>query len=392
MTTTSPARSRWRSVLGRYPTGVAIITSVTASGAPVGMVVGTFTSVSEDPPLVGFLPQRTSRTYAQIVATGRFRASVLGAGHEALCRTFFSSPPEARFADPAWSFDAHGVPWVSDATAWFDATVHDVLPAGDHVMVLGLVEDLGQGSEDGREPLVFLNGGYGTFARPGDGFRADDFGGRLRVATAVSGTVRQLTMELGVQAALSTVVHGDVVVLAADDATSRYVGTAFPFAAPMDPGVAAWSDPARRRAWLERGRAVLGAGSDADGLAATSERILAVVREQGYAISFGQTMTARFDEDVAASPADLAALWRSFGAAYLAYAEDPRPEVHASALQVPVFDAAGQPAYELVVAGLGAGRDPDRYRHVVATALDYGARLTRLIGGRAPADYPGRTV
>jgi flavin reductase (DIM6/NTAB) family NADH-FMN oxidoreductase RutF len=50
----------FRQVLGNYPTGVAAITAMTADGVPVGMVVGTFTSVSLDPPLVGFLPDKKS--------------------------------------------------------------------------------------------------------------------------------------------------------------------------------------------------------------------------------------------------------------------------------------------------------------------------------------------
>lgn len=393
MTTSQSAapRSHWREVLGHYPTGVTIVTSVTATGEPVGMVVGTFTSVSQDPPLVGFLPQRTSRTYAEVVAAGRFRASVLGAGHEALCRDFFSAPPEERFAGDDWVYDEHGIPRVGDATAWFDATVHDVLPAGDHDMVLGRVEDLGLGPRAGRVPLVFLNGGYGTFTTPQDGLHPDDFGGRLRVATAVGGTVRQLAMELGVEAALSTVVRNETVVLTSDSAESRYVGTAFPFAAPMDPGFAAWSTPAARRLWVDRGRRLLAPDDDPAGLDALSERILALIREQGYAISFGQTMGEGFSRDLDVAGGDrrdLSATWRRFGAGYAAYADDPRPEAHATAIQVPVFDAEGLPAYELVVSGFGTHPDPERFRRIVTASLGYGRRITGLIGGRPPAAYP----
>lgn len=393
MTTSQSAapRSHWRDVLGHYPTGVTIVTSVTATGEPVGMVVGTFTSVSQDPPLVGFLPQRTSRTYAQVVAAGRFRASVLSVGHEALCRDFFSVPPEERFSGDGWVYDEHGIPRVGDATAWFDATVHSVLPAGDHDMVLGLVEDLGLGPRTDRVPLVFLNGGYGTFTTPQDALHPDDFGGRLRVATAVGGTVRQLAMELGVEVALSTVVRNETVVLTSGSGESRYVGTAFPFAAPMDPGFAAWSTPAARHLWVDRGRRLLAPDDDPAGLDTLSERILTLIRDQGYAISFGQTMGEGFSRDVAAAGGDrraLSATWRMFGAGYAAYADDPRPEVHATAIQVPIFDAEGLPAYELVVAGFGARPDPDRFRKIVATSLGYGRRITTLIEGRPPAAYP----
>ena len=102
--------SDWRHVLGHYPTGVAVITSVTDSGAPVGMVVGTFSSVSQDPPLIGFLPQRTSRTFQHVERSGLFRASVLGATHERFCRDFFTALPEDRFTGDRWEFDQSGIP------------------------------------------------------------------------------------------------------------------------------------------------------------------------------------------------------------------------------------------------------------------------------------------
>jgi flavin reductase (DIM6/NTAB) family NADH-FMN oxidoreductase RutF len=161
MTQVRAGKSRWRTVLGHYPTGISIITSVDGERAPVGMIVGTFTSVSEQPPLVGFLPVSGSRTLAHLRRTGRFRASVLGESHERLCRSFFAANPSDRFAAGEWDFDEYGIPRLGDAVAWFDATVHDILPAGDHVMVLGAVEDLGLGPRG--LPLIFLNGGYGSF-------------------------------------------------------------------------------------------------------------------------------------------------------------------------------------------------------------------------------------
>ena len=67
----------YRAVLGNYPTGVAVVTAMGGGGEPIGMVVGSFTSVSLDPPLVAFLPDRSSSTFPAIREAGAFCVNVL---------------------------------------------------------------------------------------------------------------------------------------------------------------------------------------------------------------------------------------------------------------------------------------------------------------------------
>ncbi|MEU3855268.1 flavin reductase family protein [Streptomyces sp. NPDC029554] len=378
-------KSQWRRVLGQYPTGVTIITSVDESGAPVGMVVGTFTSVSQDPPLVGFLPQTNSKTFAKIQKTGRFRASVLGAGHENLCREFFSAPVAERFSDEGWEYDEHGIPRLSDAVAWFDATVDSVLPAGDHVMVLGAVDDLGLGPRTSGMPLLFLNGGYGSFTIPRLEFSLDDLGGRLRLATSLGDVVQRLSRELELECSLATVIRDEVVVLTAADIRSPWVGMCFPFAAPMAPEFVAWGTEEVRHTWVENARQLIGT-VDADLIAGT----ISLVRESGYALSYGRTMSEKFDAMIASAQGDRAVLvpfWESMAAEYAEYRNHPHPEHHATVLQVPVFDSDSLAAFDVVVSGFGPGTDVDRFREIVSTTLKYSRDLTRMIGGTPPADY-----
>ena len=380
-------KSRWRSVLGHYPTGVTIITSIDEAGAPVGMVVGTFTSVSEEPPLVGFLPQRSSRTFGYIAQAGRVRASVLSADHEQLCRDFFTAPAGDRFSGD-WEYDEYGIPRLKDAVAWFDAVVRDIHPAGDHVVVLGSVEDLGLGPRAGAIPLVFLNGGYGTFTTPQTGFHLDDLGGRLRLATSVGDTLHDLAARLGLQCSLATVIRDEVVILTADDNQSPYVGVCFPFAAPMAPGFGAWCAPELRRSWVRNAQDLMG-GVDAKLI----EDTVAIVRENGYAISFGHTMSEHFDGAVSSAHGNrraLAPLWESLATAYAEYSRHPEPESQATLIQVPVFGPDEQIAFELVVSGFGPGSTRERFREIVAAALEYGRQITQMIGGTAPADYAPR--
>jgi len=95
MSTTKDAKPfdarQFRDVLGQYPTGVSVVTATQADGKVAGLAVGSFTSVSLDPPLVAFLPDKTSTSWPKIRSVGSFCVNVLGADQESICRTFASS-------------------------------------------------------------------------------------------------------------------------------------------------------------------------------------------------------------------------------------------------------------------------------------------------------------
>jgi len=77
----------FREVLGQYPTGVVVVTATDNAGDAIGMTVGSFTSVSLDPPLVAFLPSKTSSSWRALRESGdSFCINVLGASQEDVCR------------------------------------------------------------------------------------------------------------------------------------------------------------------------------------------------------------------------------------------------------------------------------------------------------------------
>ena len=79
---------RFRHVVGHFPTGVVVVTAMHGEAGPVGMAVGSFTSVSLDPPLVAFLPDRSSTSFPKIRDVGSFCINVLADDQEHLCRAF----------------------------------------------------------------------------------------------------------------------------------------------------------------------------------------------------------------------------------------------------------------------------------------------------------------
>jgi flavin reductase (DIM6/NTAB) family NADH-FMN oxidoreductase RutF len=152
--------ARFRQVLGHYPTGVTVITAL-EDGRPYGLAANSFTSISLDPPLVSFCAAHTSTTWPHIRQAGHFCVNVLGEEQEELCRLFAVTGGD-KFAGIGWKRASTGAPIIDDVVAWLDCTIEAQHEAGDHVIVVGRVHELGLAHHEGR-PLVFFRGGYGRF-------------------------------------------------------------------------------------------------------------------------------------------------------------------------------------------------------------------------------------
>jgi 3-hydroxy-9,10-secoandrosta-1,3,5(10)-triene-9,17-dione monooxygenase reductase component len=152
--------AEFRRTLGHFPTGVTVVTAPGADG-PVGMAIGSFTSVSLDPPLVGFLPTQSSSTWAAIKESGSFCVNILAADQLELCGVM-ASRSETKFDGVEWAPAASGSPVLAGVVAYIDCTIDAVHPAGDHDVVIGRVDRLEVLNEEAL-PMVFFKGQYGTF-------------------------------------------------------------------------------------------------------------------------------------------------------------------------------------------------------------------------------------
>jgi flavin reductase (DIM6/NTAB) family NADH-FMN oxidoreductase RutF len=162
--TVVPQQGQWfRRVLGHFPTGVVIVTAID-DGTPVGMAIGSFTSVSLDPPLIAILPAKTSVSWPRIAAAEAFCVNVLNARQEALCRTFATTGAD-KFAGVPWQPSPSGAPVLEGTLAWIDCSLEQLVEAGDHYIALGRVRSLDVSADQVIEPLVFFKGGYGTIRR-----------------------------------------------------------------------------------------------------------------------------------------------------------------------------------------------------------------------------------
>lgn len=147
----------FRRVLGHFPTGVTVVTGA----GPVGMAIGSFASVSLDPPLVMFCPGKTSQAWQAIRDTGAFCANILSDQQQEICSTF-ASPVDDRFAGIEWTTDVTGSPVLPGCLGHIDCDIDSVLDGGDHDIVIGRVRSLAASGNDG--PLVFFQGAYRELA------------------------------------------------------------------------------------------------------------------------------------------------------------------------------------------------------------------------------------
>ncbi|MDI2027654.1 flavin reductase family protein [Saccharopolyspora sp. TS4A08] len=153
----------FRDVIGHLPTGVTVVAGRDSeTGAPAGLVVGTFQSLSLDPPLVTFSVATTSSSWPKVRTGGFFSASVLADGQHHVCQAM-SSKQGDKFAQLDWHESAEGTPQITGAHAWIDCKTVQELEGGDHVIVVAEVLRLQAG---GGRPLIFHRGRLGGYCEP----------------------------------------------------------------------------------------------------------------------------------------------------------------------------------------------------------------------------------
>ncbi len=199
----------FRETLGHYPTGVAVVTATSPGGDLDGMVVGTFCSVSLDPPLIAFFPAITSGSFERIRHSPTFCVNVLASTEEALCRRI-ATGGMGRFEGVSWRPAPLGSPILEGAVSWIECTYEDVRKTGDHFIVVGRVQDLAV--ERSTLPLLFFQGGYGRFS-PGSFIATPDpeLIQAAHLAETIRSQVEKLSTEFSVNCSVLAKIRDDAV-------------------------------------------------------------------------------------------------------------------------------------------------------------------------------------
>ena len=153
----------FRRALGAFPTGVAIITTVTEAGEPVGLTCNSFSSVSLDPPLVLWSLRRESKSLGLFRQASHFAINILSKGQSQLSSRFASGTIPDRFKGVSHAAGAGGAPIIDGCLARFQCRTFAEHEAGDHIVFIGQVEQFDMTAD--VEPLVFYRGDYMTLAQ-----------------------------------------------------------------------------------------------------------------------------------------------------------------------------------------------------------------------------------
>ena len=159
--------SQFRQLLGRFATGVTVVTTRDRAGKPVGMTASSVASVSLDPPLVLVSVARDNDMHPALKAADRFVVNVLAADQEAISRRFAEEHPN-RFDGIGYSETRHGLPVLEGVLASIECEKQAEAPGGDHTVFFGVVTG---GAVSDRDPLLYYRGGYAGLGGGGGGNR-----------------------------------------------------------------------------------------------------------------------------------------------------------------------------------------------------------------------------
>jgi flavin reductase (DIM6/NTAB) family NADH-FMN oxidoreductase RutF len=149
-------RRRLRHALGRFATGVAILSTCTADGKREGMTVNSFSALSLDPPMVLWSMRHEAASFDSFAAADHFAVSILGADQADLSH-HFARPAADKFAGVDHDIGFGGCPLIRGAIATFECRVIERIMMGDHTLFIGTIQSYG--IADGQ-PLVFSAGAY----------------------------------------------------------------------------------------------------------------------------------------------------------------------------------------------------------------------------------------
>jgi len=148
-----------RRAFGNFATGVTVVTTLDAEGKPCGFTANSFTSVSIDPPLLLVSIAKTAFGCDVFTASRGFAVNILARSQRELSNRFAAAGTD-KFANLDWHPAQNGSPIINEVVAWFDCRHHQQVDAGDHIMLIGRVQQYAYNTDT---PLGFCRGAYVSF-------------------------------------------------------------------------------------------------------------------------------------------------------------------------------------------------------------------------------------
>ena len=151
----------FRQLLGRFATGVSVITTLGPDGQPEGMTASSLASVSLEPPMLLVSVDHRNVMHQALAHASHFIVNVLAADQEALSRRFAALEKENRFDGVGFKPSRLGLPILDGVLAHIECAMDQAVTAGDHTVYFGLVTG---GTVTDRRPLLYYRGGYANLS------------------------------------------------------------------------------------------------------------------------------------------------------------------------------------------------------------------------------------
>lgn len=355
----------FREVMGHYPTGVAVVTGRSAEGEILALVVGTFSSVSLDPPLVSFMPMKTSRTFQKLRQCESLCINILG-GEQQAEMLAIAQRWENKLDGIEWYPSPSGDPVLKNAIAWVDTTISDVVEAGDHWIVLCAVSDLQ--ITNSVAPLLFFQGGYGSFVGTEQVSRmGHEILPAIHSAHNVGEQLKDLAHSIGCEVSVFAAISDDELAtvfsaLSADATREGGLASRFPMVPPIGDSYMFDKPAELQERWMNKLRNV------SDEVHERHRKRLDFIREHGYLLALlPEAGSSAYEQMIRATreykkanptPMEERSIREAIGTTRLDY--DPREledgeTYNVGSIVLPVRDPSGAYTMTLRLAQLPAG-------------------------------------
>lgn len=153
--------ARFRQLLGRFATGVVVITARDREGRLTGMTANSLASVSLEPPLISICVEHQAEMFNVMSDTDDFAINILSSLQETVSRRFAGGGQEDRFGGVGYSVSPQGLAILEGALAYIECTKFAQYPLGDHSLFVARVTGGGTTEDPAHSrPLIYYRGGY----------------------------------------------------------------------------------------------------------------------------------------------------------------------------------------------------------------------------------------
>jgi flavin reductase (DIM6/NTAB) family NADH-FMN oxidoreductase RutF len=147
----------FRHCMGRFATGITVVSTINTQGKKCGMTINSFSSLSLEPPLILFSIDKNAHNHDSFATCKKFNVNILSDKQQQLSQSF-AAPSGVKWDKINHSNDSNGIPTISECIAYIFCDMEQVYSGGDHSIIVGRVSDLITSSEE--DPLLYFKGKY----------------------------------------------------------------------------------------------------------------------------------------------------------------------------------------------------------------------------------------